>query len=313
MKLSTRLVSIGAALVVSLPAMAFELANSNGTVKLPATPGKIVSFDLAALDTLNALGVPVVGVPKSTYQGSLAKFNDATVVGTLFEPDYAVLETVQPDLIIAGGRSQKAVPELEKVAPTATFASDPSAFMKSFRTTNLALADAFDKEAQAQAAISAIEKNVEELHRVNQGRKGAFLFVIKGNVMAHAPGDRFGYAHELTGLESVLPAKDANAPAQPRPAAGSPEAKAAAEKRAQEIASIARAEPDWLIVLDRGAINGGEKTAADTLARHPQLSQTRAYREGHVYYADPNGWYVIGGGLSNLKAITDDMLAAMKK
>lgn len=313
MKLSIRLASIGAALVVSLPATAFELAASNETVKLPAAPSKIASFDLAALDTLNTLGVSVVGVPKSTYAGSLAKFNDATVVGTLFEPDYEVLKKLQPDLIIAGGRSQKAVPQLQEVAPTATFESDPSAFMKSFETTNLALGKAFDKEARAQAAIAAIQKNVEELHRINQGKKGAFLFAIRGNVMAHVPGDRFGYAHELTGLESVLPAKDANAPAQPRPEAGSPEAKAAAEKRAQEIASIAKADPDWLIVLDRGAINGGEKTAADTLAKHPQLSQTRAYKEGRVYYADPNGWYVIGGGLSNLKAITDDMLAAMKK
>lgn len=313
MKLSTRLVSIGAVLAVSLPATAFELANSNETVKLAATPNKIVSFDLAALDTLNTLGVPVAGVPKSTYEGNLAKFNDATVVGTLFEPDYAVLKTVQPDLIIAGGRSQKAVPQLQEVAPTATFTSDPSAFLESFKTTNLALAGAFDKEAQAQGAIAAIDKNVEELHRINQGKKGAFLFTIKGNVMTHVPGDRFGYAYELAGLESVLPAKDSNAPARPRPEAGSPEAKAAAEKRAQEIASVAKAEPDWLIVLDRGAINGGEKTAADTLAKHPLLSQTRAYKEGRVYYADPNGWYVIGGGLSNLKAITDDMLAAMKK
>jgi len=313
MKLSTRLVSIGAALVVSLPATAFELVNSNENVKLTATPGKIVSFDLAALDTLNTLGVPVVGVPKSTYAGSLVKFNDATVVGTLFEPDYAALETLQPDLIIAGGRSQKAVPQLQEVAPTATFESSPSAFLESFKTANLAIGEAFDKEAQARAAIAAIEKNVEELRRVNRGKKGMFLFSVKGNVMAHVPGDRFGYAYELTGLEPVLPAKDPNVPAQPRPEAGSPEAKAAAEKRAQEIAEVAKAEPDWLIVLDRGAINGGEKTAAETLAKHPQLSQTRAYKEGRVYYADPNGWYVIGGGLTNLKTITDDMLAAMKK
>src|SRR5690606_33522198 len=134
---------------------------------------------------------------------------------------------------------------LQKVAPTATFESNPAAFLKSFKTTNLALGKAFDKEAQAQAAIAAIEKNVEDLHRANQGKTGAFLFTIRGNVMAHVPGDRFGYAHELTGLKSVLPAKDAKAPAQPRPEAGSPEAKAAAEKRAQEIASIAKAEPDW--------------------------------------------------------------------
>lgn len=65
-------------------------------------------------------------------------------------------------------------------------------------------------------------------------------------------------------------------------------------------------------MLDRGAINGAEKTAADTLAKHPEISQTRAYKEGRVFYADPNGWYIIGGGLTNLKNITADMLTAME-
>lgn len=312
MNLSTRLITLGSALVFSFPVAAFELAHSEGSLKLADTPKKIVTFDLAALDSLNTLGIPVAGVPKSVYQGDLEKFNQAPVVGTLFEPDYPVLQKLQPDLIIAGGRSAKAIPELQKTAPTVSFASDPANFLGSFKTANLALASAFDKKAQAEAAIASIEKNVEELRRINKGKKSAFLFVMKGNVMAHAPGDRFGYAYELTGTESVLPAKAPNAPAQPRPEPGSPEAKAAAEKRAQTISDIVKADPDWLIVLDRGAINNGEKTAADTLAKHPELNQTRAYKEGKVYYVDPNGWYVMGGGLNNLKHITDSLLTAMK-
>jgi iron complex transport system substrate-binding protein len=31
-----------------------------------------------------------------------------------------------------------------------------------------------------------------------------------------------------------------------------------------------------------------------------------------VYYVDPNGWYVIGAGLTNLKTITGQMITAMK-
>ncbi|MBB5217123.1 ABC transporter substrate-binding protein [Parapusillimonas granuli] len=312
MKLPTRLIALGSALAFSLPVAAFELAHSAGTLKLADTPKQIVTFDLAVLDSLNTLGVPVAGVPKSVYQGELEKYAQAPVVGTLFEPDYPALEKLRPDLIIAGGRSQKAMPELGKLAPTVSFTSDPANFLATFKTANLALASAFGKKPQAEAAIASIEKDVEGLRRANQGKKAAFLFVMKGNVIAHAPGDRFGYAYELTGTESVLPAKDPNAPAQPRPEAGSPEAKAAAEKRAQVISDIAKADPDWLIVLDRGAINNGEKTAADTLAKHPELSRTRAYKEGKVYYADPNGWYVMGGGLSNLKAITGSLLTAMK-
>ncbi|MCQ9617462.1 ABC transporter substrate-binding protein [Paenalcaligenes niemegkensis] len=312
MKFPIRLASMCAVLSVTLPAMAFDLVHSEGAISLPSVASNIVTFDLAVLDSLNTLDIAVAGVPKSSYQGSLAKFSDSPVVGTLFEPDYPALVKLKPDLIFAGGRSQKEIPKLKEIAPTAMLKSDPSAFLDSFRQGNLALADAFQKKDQAQEAINVIDENVKALHAANQGKTAAFLFVVRDNVIAHVPGDRFGYAYELAGLTSVLPAKDPKAPAAARPEPGSPEAKAAEAARAEAMAAIAKAEPDWLIVLDRGAINGAEKTAASTLEKHPLLSQTQAFKEGRVVYVDPNGWYIIGGGLNNLKEITDDLLTAMK-
>lgn len=304
-----------AATLITLPlasAHAFELAHSKGVLKLDATPQRVVSFDLATLDTLAALDVPVAGVPRSTYEGALARYKDKPVVGTVFEPDYAALKEIQPDLIVSGRRSLPAVPELEKLAPTVDFMPDLLNFMAHFRDTNLALGKAFGKEEQAKAALAKVDRNVEELHRINDGKTAAMLFTVKDTIVPHAPGDRYGYAYEMAGLKSVLPATDQNTPAQPRPEPGSPEAKAAAEKRARILADVAAAEPDWLIVLDRGAINGAERTAAATLEKHPQLGQTRAFKEGRVVYVDPNGWYLIGGGLNNMLALTEEMLAAMK-
>lgn len=311
--LKTRIAVLTATLLLSAQSLAFELSHSKGTLTLKAPPKMVVTYDLSVLDSLTALGVDVAAVPRSSYSGALEKFKDAPKVGSLFEPDLEALAAVKPELIITGGRSRKAAEKLGAIAPTVNFDGDPAAFMRSFRENNLALAKAFGKEKEAKNAIGAIEKNVEALHKANKGKSGVMLFVINGKVMAHAPGDRFGYMHELTGLSSVLPAKDPNAPASPRPAAGSPEAAAAARAQSEQLAQVAAAEPDWLIVLDRGAINGGKKTAAEVLAKHPVLSQTRAFKAGHVHYVDPNGWYVIGGGLNNLKAETDALLAAMKK
>ncbi len=313
MKIAPTLTLLSAALLASAPATAFELEHSEGVLTLPSPPQKIVSFELGVLDTLTALDIPVAGVPKSQYEGALAQHKETRVVGTLFEPDYDVLKEIKPDLIIAGGRSQKAVPELSKLAPTIGFKSDPNSFLADFHETNLALAKAFGREEQAKAALAQIDGTLKALQEVNKGKTGAFLFTIRGNVIPHVPGDRFGYAYELTGLNSVLPAKDPNAPVVPRPEPGSPEAKAAAEERARTVAKLAAAEPDWLLVLDRGAINGGEHTAKATLEQHPELSKTKAFQDGRVVYLDPNGWYVIGGGLNNLRQISEDLLAAMKK
>lgn len=298
--------------VASAPVRSFQLQHEQGTLRLPSVPTSVVSFDLGVLDTLAVLDVPVAGVPRSTYEGALARYKNAPVVGTLFEPDYDVLKQLEPNLIIASRRASSAVPELIKLAPTVSMPNDPSAFLAGFRQANLALGAAFGKQSQAEAALAVIDKNVEKLHAINKGKKAGFLFVVKGNVIPHVPGDRFGYAYELAGMQSVLPARDPNAPVAPRPEPGSPQAKAAVQERDQAVQAIAEAQPDWLIVLDRGAINGAEKTAAATLAAHPQLSQTQAFKKNRVYYVDPNGWYVIGGGLSNLRRITEDMLEAMK-
>ncbi|MEI2417886.1 ABC transporter substrate-binding protein [Orrella sp. JC864] len=311
MRTRLRALALGVSLLAGTVANAFELVHDEGTLKLPAVPETIVSFDLGVLDSLNALDIPVAGVPKSSYEGPLERFNSAPVVGTLFEPDFDTLKQIKPDLIVAGSRSRPAIPALSAIAPTVTLGADTNDFVATFKADNLALARAFGKQAQAEAALARIQENLDALHQANQGKTGAFLFVVKGNVMAHAPGDRFGYAYELAGLKPVLPARDPAAATAERPAPDSPQAKALAARRAAEIAAIAQAEPDWLIVLDRGAINGAEKTAAKTLAAHPDLSRTRAFREGRVYYAEPNPWYVVGTGLANLEAISDNMLKAM--
>lgn len=247
MNIALRLLS-GIALALPLAAaQAFDLEHSTGTLHLDTTPSRIVSYDLGVLDSLDALGIQAAGVPKSAYQGSLEKYNQAPVIGTLFEPDYDALKRIAPELIIAGRRSQPAIPQLQAIAPTVLYAAHDQDFLKGLRHDTL--------------------------------------------VMTHAPG--------------------ANAPAA-RPEPGTPEYAAAQAERARIVQQVAQADPDWLIVLDRGAINQGEKTAAHTLAHHPDLSQTRAFQSGQVYYADPNGWYVVTTGLNNLKDITDDLLGHMQ-
>lgn len=297
---------------LAFSAHAFELPHQNGVLSLESTPQKVISFELAHLDTLNALGIEPVGVPQSVYGGALEKYNQSPVVGTLFEPDYEQVAALQPDLIIAGGRSAAAIPELQKIASTVSFNTDPGDFLNSVKSTTLALGQAWDKKEQAEELLNALEDNVKNLRDINQGKTGILLFTINGRLIPHAPGDRFGYVYELTGLDSVLPARRADELNQPRPQPDSPEAKAAARKNQQELSAIAQADPDWIIMLDRGAINDGEKTAQATLQAHPELGKTSAVQQGQVYYAEPNSWYIVTGGVDNLTRITADMQAAMQ-
>src|SRR5690606_25154325 len=93
-----------------------------GEVAVPFDPESVVVLDFAALDTIDHLGLGdrVVGIPSGTaVPPYLASYADrAANVGTLFEPDFEAINALEPDLIVAGGRSQPVVGELAEIAPT---------------------------------------------------------------------------------------------------------------------------------------------------------------------------------------------------
>lgn len=64
--------------------------HAQGETVLPGRPAQVLTFDLASLDTLDALGVDVAGVPGSNMPEFLAKFRDDRYlkIGSLFEPDF---------------------------------------------------------------------------------------------------------------------------------------------------------------------------------------------------------------------------------
>src|SRR5262245_5066017 len=93
-----------------------------GDQEVPLGPQRIVAFDYGALDTIHALGSEgqVAGLPKSNLPAILQRFADEKYanVGNLFEPNFELLYTLKPDLIIVSGRAAAKISELRKVAPT---------------------------------------------------------------------------------------------------------------------------------------------------------------------------------------------------
>lgn len=81
------------------------------------TPQTLAVFDIAAVDTLNSLGVKIAGLPDKLYVPELAGLKDgAEIVGTLFEPDLEALSALAPDLIIVGGRSSPQLAATSRIA-----------------------------------------------------------------------------------------------------------------------------------------------------------------------------------------------------
>lgn len=320
------LAASAAGLAAMRPVGAAELRvpHRKGEAVLPGRPQRIAVFDLAALDILQVLGVEVAGVPKAMLPAYLARYGEDRYakIGTLFEPDPEALRALRPDLIIVGGRSSAKYEELARIAPTLDLSTGTTDFLGDVVRNLRILGQATGKHVEAEAEGQRFFGEVRALHAKAAGKgTGLLLFAAGSGVSAQAPGTRFGIIYDLIGIRPVIAASEAPAAARPAraaaPAPGTPEAAAAdaarreaGERQAEHLEAALSRNPDWLFVLDRNAATGGKPVAAERLSGNAALRATKAWTAQQVIHLDAPGWYLVGGGLGNLRATIAQISAA---
>ena len=274
-----------------------QVAHSKGTAEVPVAPQRVVVFDLSSLDTLEVLGVEVHGVAGSIFPQRLERYKSQEYlkVGTLFEPDYEVLNAAQPDLIVVGGRSSAKYEELAKLAPTIDLSITDATYLASARENVLTLAKVFGKTELAQEKLKALDTTVQELAAQASGAGKALIVLTTGGKMsAYGPGSRFGTLHTDFGF---TPAAD--------------NLKTGRHGEPISFEFIAKTDPDWLFIIDRDAAIGEKGAGAGALLDNPLVKETSAGRKGRIVYLDPADWYLAGGGLGALQAMADEVSEAL--
>lgn len=276
-----------------------RVSHNQGETSVPLNPIRVVVFDMASLDILQALGVnAVIGVPGGNFPAYLSSYEDARYakVGSLFEPDYEAVNALKPDLIIAGGRSSPKYAELSRIAPTIDMTSPDGDYLGGMRRNVETLARIFGREDAAAARLAALDRSVAAL-RSRAGSAGKALVVLTtgGRMGAYGPGSRFGVVHEAFGF----------VPAREGLATGS---------HGQAITNefILETNPDWLFVIDRDAAIGSGAAGARVLDNQ-LVRQTTAWRKGQVVYLDPPSWYVVGPGVQAVEGMVRQLDEALNK
>lgn len=301
-----RLFRLAAACLAALPLLAaasahaeIEVRHSQGTTVLARTPEKVIVFDLAALDTLDALGIPVAGVPGSNVPDYLGKYrgDEYLKAGTLFEPDYEAVHAAAPDLIIVGGRSAPKFAELSQIAPTIDLTLPPDHFLDGVKRNAETLGRIFGKEAEVAARLETLDESVAAV-RAKAEKAGRALIVMTngGKVTAYGSGSRFGWLHDDLGLT----------PAAEHLASGT-------HGEAISFEFIAQTDPDWIFVIDRDSAVGHAGASAEATLDNELVAGTRAAKNGHIVHVDATRWYIVGGGLSALEASVEEVGAALGK
>ncbi|MFY9176750.1 MAG: siderophore ABC transporter substrate-binding protein [Caldicoprobacterales bacterium] len=280
--------------------------NSSLTIKheldeitLEKKPERVVVFDFGVLDIMDYIGEDVVGLPKQSLPPYLDKYNDDqyTNVGSLKEPNFETIYELKPDLIIISARQASLYDEFEKIAPTLYLDFKGEDYLNSFKNNVTILGQIFDKEEMLVQEIETIEKEIKALHEQASASSATALFIMAndGNLSVYGADSRFGILHNEFGLAQA----DENI-----------EASTHGQKITFEY--ILDKDPDYLFVMDRAAVVGGE-TSAQQVMDNEFLKSTKAYKNQNMIYLDPFVWYMASGGITGLKAMIDEVQSAISK
>jgi iron complex transport system substrate-binding protein len=284
--------------LVATPIWAQEVSIQTffGVKNAPQYPENVAVFDFSVLDSLTALEVKVQGLVQPV---TLAYLKDAAAgtipVGSLFEPDFEAVFAMQPDLIIAGGRSSEQVPELAKIAP----ALDMTVWADTVDEGLARLAaygEIFGREDQAKTLSEAFTKKVDATKTLAAEKGSALILMTNGpKVSGYGAGGRFGWLHTKLGLKEAVPNLEKTTHGE-----------------AISFEFIRDAKPEILIVVDRLAAIGQNGASAQTTLDNPLVHETPAWKSGRVIYLSSGPIYIASGGIQSMNLIVDEILAGLK-
>ncbi|THH36684.1 siderophore ABC transporter substrate-binding protein [Aliishimia ponticola] len=285
------------ALLFAAPSLAdtVRIETSQGVVEAPAAPEKVAVFDLAAFDSLAALGVQPVGLVRPVFLSYLEEAAAGTeAVGSLFEPDFEALFALQPDLIIAGGRSSEQVPELARIAPTLDMTISQNTIGDGLARL-AAYGKLFGKEGAAAALTAEFEAKLAATRQALAGKGTALIVMTNGpKISAYGAAGRFGWLHEALGLpEAVDGVQMTN------------------HGEAISFEFIREANPDILLVIDRMAAIGQQSQGARATLDNALVHETTAWKTGHIVHLSAAPIYIAGGGIQSMTLTLDEINAAL--
>ena len=288
-----------ASLVCSSAALAgtVEIQTLTGVKTVEANPGTVAVFDVAAIDTLASIGVKPDGVISNLYVDYLDDATkDATIIGSLFEPDFESINALAPDLILVGGRSSTQAEALAEFAPTVDITIYGPDLVNQALIRLDEYGKLFGKESEAEAQRKAFMAKLEKAKALIHGKGTALIIMTNGPKMsAFGKGGRFGWVHGALDLPQ-----------------------AAEDLGQNEHGEVISAEfirdrnPDFLLVVDRlSAIGKGGENAKATLD-NDLVRQTTAWQKDQVIYLDASSLYIAGGGMQSMYRILDQLIAAFE-
>ena len=255
-----------------------SIESNLGTVEVPVNPVRVVALDNTSFETLRDWDITPVAVPKGLLPGTGFEdwLADESIldIGTHREPNLELVSEADPDLIIGGYRFASVQEDLESIAQTIDIAgSDEAAdgYIASLKTQTTSLGEIFGKQDEATALIDAFDAASADAAAATNSET-VFLTVVNGGKIDNG-AERIGRILEPLTLTDVFAGKEGDIHGDSGLA---PE-------------TIAQANPDWMIVLDRdaGAKTEGAQPAKAIIDATEAFAETTFAQQDQIIYLDP--------------------------
>ncbi|MER7047149.1 siderophore ABC transporter substrate-binding protein [Streptomyces jumonjinensis] len=273
------------------------VTTAKGKLEVPRKPSRVAALDNTSFVTLKALGVKPVAVPKALLpqKGFEDWKNDSSIkdVGTHHEPKFEALNASEPDLIIGGYRFTAHHDKLSKIAKTIDVAPSDEAeggYVSSLKAQTETLGKIFGEEDKAKEIVAALEKAQQSATEATKG-ESVFLAVASAGKVDNG-ASRIGRLTEPLNLKNVLEAEGEESTSVHDNSGLAPE-------------TVAKLNPDWMIMLDRDAAmgeeGGAEAVAAKELVDGMEAWDKTTFREKDQVVYLPSDFYLTEG----IQAYTD--------
>ena len=273
------------------------ITHSLGETTVEKNPERVVVFDIPTLDTMEALGIDnVVGVPTSTYPENLSKYesDEYAKLGTVKEIDLEAIKSADPDLIIIGGRQADYYDQLTEIAPTISVSKDNADYVGSVKENINTIAELFEVEEKASEEFAKVEERLNEVKELVNGKEALMVMVNEGNLSVYSDKSRFALINQGLGFVNADDTIEDSTHGQ-----------------TVTFEYLAEQNPEYLIVLDRGAATGGESTV-ETVLDNDLVRSMDAHKNGNIIYLDAYTWYLNDGGLNSINIMIDDIANGLK-
>jgi iron complex transport system substrate-binding protein len=265
-----------------------------GNVEVPVEPLRVAALDNTSFETLKAFGIEPVALPKPLLpkKGFEEWFDDADILdaGSHREPNLEAISEAEPDLIIGGLRFADFQDDLAKIALTIDISPSDTAeegYVETLKKQTETLGEIFNKQGEAAAIIAELDEATDAAASATDGET-VFLANSTAGKIDNGAG-RIGRLLEPLDLKDVFASEDLESDSVHADSGLAPE-------------TVAQANPDWVIVLDRDAATAqGEYTPAkQVIAAQEAWADTTFAKNDQVIYLD-RFFYVTEG----IQAYTD--------